>query len=74
MRAVFQHADFALDRPLNGQELITLKERCDMPYWVSPQLVTLYHSRDAFRVRLQGGIQDWLKRIGESRGNQETKN
>lgn len=57
----YDHREFKLEKALTGRQLISLKERCRLPFYVATKKVVLFEPRHIFKVELMGGISEWLR-------------
>lgn len=60
MQDMYENNLFKLDQPLNGRQLITLKQHMERPYFLDRRSLRVYHTRDAFKIKLKGSVADWL--------------
>lgn len=70
LRELYDCYDFELDSPLNGKELLALKNYVGLPYFlpVNQKRIHIFSSRNAFLLKLGGGdVKRWLQSLIEKK-------
>lgn len=65
LRKHFHSETFDLPTRLSGRDLIALKDKVGLPYYLGRTTITLFSSKEIFKVKLIGDVKEWLARYHE---------
>ena len=68
LKELYECYDFELDSPLNGKELLALKNYVGLPYFlpINQKRIHIFSSKNAFLLKLKGGdVKGWLNSLIE---------